>query len=135
MMAKELTREAIWDALMARRCYATTSVRMLLDFSVNGLGMGTERRLTQTNRTRFRRREVIVRGVGAYPLARAVIVRNGEEVHEEKLAGMQTEVRWEDAEPLSRIRNKGIRGAYYYAKVYQQDGNVAWASPVWLTYG
>ena len=135
VMAKELTRGAIWDALMARRCYATTSVRMLLDFSVNGLGMGTERRITPSNRGRLRRRDLSIRAIGVGPLSRAVVVRSGVEVYEEKLSGMEAEVRWEDPESLSKIRNKGIRGAYYYAKVYQQDGNVAWSSPVWLTYG
>ena len=135
VMAMELTREAIWDALMARRCYATTSVRMLLDFSVNGLEMGTERRITASNRGRFRRRDLSVHAIGVGPLARAVVVRNGVEVYEEMLSGMEAEVRWEDPESLAKIRNKGIRGAYYYAKVYQQDGNVAWSSPVWLTYG
>ena len=131
----ELTREAVWEALMARRCYATTSVRMLLDFEVNGLPMGQERRVTAANRKRFATRSVTVRAVGVRPLARAVIVRNGVEVHEESVDDMECTLYWEDRESLKQVHDTGIRGAYYYAKVYQEDGNVAWSSPVWLTYG
>ena len=39
--APELTREAIWDALWHRRCYATTGKRIILEFSVDGEPMGS----------------------------------------------------------------------------------------------
>jgi hypothetical protein len=40
--AKELTREAIWDAIRARRCYATTGPRLLLVVTADGHAMGEE---------------------------------------------------------------------------------------------
>ncbi len=40
--APELTREAIFDALYARRTYGTTGARILLDFTVDGVSMGGE---------------------------------------------------------------------------------------------
>ncbi|MCL4426545.1 MAG: DUF3604 domain-containing protein, partial [Firmicutes bacterium] len=40
--AHELTREAIWEALWARRCYATTGERILLSFQADGHLMGEE---------------------------------------------------------------------------------------------
>ena len=40
--AKELTRESIWEALHARRTYATTGERIRLLFQVNGADMGSE---------------------------------------------------------------------------------------------
>ena len=40
--AKELTRESIWEALQARRCYASTNSRTILAFEVNGHMMGEE---------------------------------------------------------------------------------------------
>ena len=40
--APELTREAIFDALYARRTYETTGARILLDFTVDGAPMGSE---------------------------------------------------------------------------------------------
>ena len=38
--AQELTREAIWDALRARHCFATTGARIVLDVRMNGHMMG-----------------------------------------------------------------------------------------------
>lgn len=40
--AKELTRESIWEALHARRTYATTGERIRLLFQVDGADMGSE---------------------------------------------------------------------------------------------
>lgn len=40
VFARELTRDAIFDALLARRCYATTGERILMEFEVNGAMMG-----------------------------------------------------------------------------------------------
>ena len=40
--APELTRDAVFDALYARRTYGTTGARILLDFTVNGAPMGSE---------------------------------------------------------------------------------------------
>ncbi len=40
--AKELTKEAIWEALQARRCYAVTFNRMILDVRADGAVMGEE---------------------------------------------------------------------------------------------
>lgn len=40
--AKELTKEAIWEAIKARRVYAVTFDRIILDVRVNGARMGEE---------------------------------------------------------------------------------------------
>jgi hypothetical protein len=45
VLAKELTREAVLDALRARRCYATTGPRFLLEFTVDGAPMGSDLRV------------------------------------------------------------------------------------------
>jgi len=134
VLCKELTREAIWEALLARRCYATTCVRMLLAFDVNGLNMGEEVHLTDADRERFATRKITIKTAGTYPIARIVIVRNGKEVHTISADEMECTVEWEDTQALADVHNPGIRGCYYYAKAYQHDGNLGWTSPVWLTY-
>ena len=40
--ATELTREGLWEAFFARRCYATSGERILLWVEVNGCAMGQE---------------------------------------------------------------------------------------------
>ncbi|HUE75180.1 MAG TPA: DUF3604 domain-containing protein, partial [Chloroflexota bacterium] len=42
VLAPKLERRAIWDALFAHRCYATSGERILLDVSVDGHPMGSE---------------------------------------------------------------------------------------------
>jgi len=134
VLAKELTRQAIWEALKARRCYATTSVRILLDVKLNGLAMGRDLRITRSNRAKFRRRTITVKAAGTYPLDRIVIVRNGKEVAQRRINDMDGAFEWTDDAPLSRVRDAKIRGMYYHAKVIQSGGNLAWASPIWLTF-
>lgn len=41
-LVKDVSREAVWEALHARRCYALTGDRIFLDFTVNGALMGQE---------------------------------------------------------------------------------------------
>jgi len=40
--AEELSREGLWPAFKARRCYGTSGARILLDVEVDGHGMGEE---------------------------------------------------------------------------------------------
>ena len=134
VLCKELTRRAIWQALEARRCYATTSVRILLDFDVNGLTMGQEIRLIRANRSRFAQRTITVKAAGTRSIDRVVIVRNGEEVFSKTINNMTCSVEWRDRKSLAAVHNPGVGGVYYYAKLYQDDRNMAWASPVWLTF-
>ena len=134
VLCKELTRSAVWDALFARRCYATTSVRMLLDVDLNGHTMGEDIAISGENRDAFATRTLRVRAAGTTLLDRIVIVRNGEEVHTESVNGLTAEVTWQDDAPLADVNDADIGGVYYYAKVYQADRNVGWASPIWLSY-
>lgn len=50
VLASEKTREAIWEALLARRCYAVTGDKIECRFSVNGYPMGSEAPLAETRR-------------------------------------------------------------------------------------
>jgi hypothetical protein len=54
VLAKELTREAVFGALRARRCYATTGQRILLDASCNEHPMGEEFRTSEPPTIRCR---------------------------------------------------------------------------------
>ncbi len=74
VLATELTREAIFDALRHRRTYAVTGDRILLDFQVNGRIMGTE--LPHT-----RQRELAVTVTGWDQLDRVEILKNNRVLH------------------------------------------------------
>ncbi len=116
VLAPELTREAIFDALVARRCYATTGARMLLDLRVNGALMGSEAPMAQ-------KRSVTVRAIGEADIRRVEIVSNGAVVHTEQTASQVVELLWEE---------RSRQAAWYYARLSQADGHQAWSSPVWI---
>ncbi|NKB66135.1 MAG: DUF3604 domain-containing protein [Candidatus Latescibacteria bacterium] len=61
VLAEELTREGVWEALCQRRCYGTTGARIHLDMDVAGVPMGAEVTATGTV-------EIRARAVGAAPL-------------------------------------------------------------------
>lgn len=117
VFAKELTREAVFDAIRTRRGYATTGARILLNFSVNDVPMGQEGPVGKSARVR-------VRIAGTAPIAWTTVVRNNEDVHRVAGEGLDQEFEWEDAGATS--------GSWYYVRVMQEDGHMAWASPVWL---
>ncbi len=50
VLAPELTREAVFDALQARRCYGTSGPRIALDIRCAGHTMGEELALSETPR-------------------------------------------------------------------------------------
>lgn len=72
--AKELTREAIFDALRNRRTYAVSGDRIRLDFRLNGHRMGRELPYT-------RRRELRVEVTGWDQVDRVEILKNNRVVH------------------------------------------------------
>ena len=69
-LARELTREALWEAFCARRVYGVTGDRIRLSFSCNGAPMGSM--LAHASRRELR---VSVRGCAA--LDRIELLRNG----------------------------------------------------------
>ncbi|HID11028.1 MAG TPA: DUF3604 domain-containing protein [Candidatus Latescibacteria bacterium] len=116
ILAGELTREALFYALESRRCYGTTGARILLDFRVNGVPVGGVVRNTETV-------EVYVRVAGTAPIEKVEILRDSEVVYSADGDGREVTLRWRE------VRG---RGRYYYVRVAQADGHLAWSSPIWI---
>jgi len=117
--ARELTREAVFEALWNRRCYATMNVRVYLRFSVCGTAMGGVVQHTG-------RRPISLTAASEVPIARVELVRSGED--------------WRCFEPgecLVRLEVQDMpasRPDWYYARVTRADGLMAWSSPVWVNH-
>jgi len=128
--ADELTRDALFDALCARRAYATTGARIIVHFRVNDVAMGGE---GPAAGSRTVRAEVH----GTADLSSLAVVRNGTEVHCTEPGGLDTEIEWTDSEPFAAAAMRGKRWPvpfiYYYLRVTQADGQMAWSSPVWFS--
>jgi hypothetical protein len=120
--APELTRDAIFDALWARRTFATTGSRIRLYFAMDDQLMGSIYS-TDTPPT-------IQIGIsGTAPLDWVEVIRNGEVMKRwAEIEGDQVAFTHVDRDTPIRPDN------FYYLRVRQRDGAMAWSSPIWVTF-
>jgi len=117
--ATELTREAIFDGLKKRHTITTTGERIFLDFRVNGHLMGEEVSVSPNNKSVV----IQVRCRGTGPIAQCEVVRENLVVYNVKGNGqISLSFKYIDCFP----------GRFYYVRVTQIEGNMAWSSPIWL---
>ncbi len=123
VLAEELTRESIFEALWNRRVYATTGARFLVDFRVDGRMMGAEYRPGGAPTVSVEIRADV-------PVREVRIVRAGRVVRRWARPGEPVRLEWTDREvsPGDLV----AAGAYYYAVVVLEDGAMGWTSPVFL---
>jgi len=119
--AKELTRDAIFEALRARRVYATTGCRAILRFHMGLAKMGSVAHLDDPNDERTF--SLIV--LGDAPIRSVTIVKNNEPKVTVPGTGAFATLEWTDTDP-------GSGGDYYYARIEQEDGEWIWSSPIWI---
>ena len=134
VLAADRTRQAVWDAMWNRRVVATTGPRILLDYELNGNPLGSE--LAATNEL-LGRRELRITFHGTAPAARIDVIRNNDIVHTVTPDEQDCELEWVDETPLGRVLLPPAEFCdhpfcFYYVRAVQADGEVAWASPVWL---
>ena len=115
--AEENTRAAVFDALLARRCYAATD-RIYLDVQVNDQPMGSELRLREP-------RIIRARAAGTAPFIRVEIIKNNDVIYGTAQGALETEFEYVDKTEI-------CPNDYYYLRITQEDGNMAWSSPVWV---
>ena len=130
------TREAIWQALWDRRTVATSGPRVLLSYTLNGKAMGSEIAAAEAPGVRKRRTLHVVCHAMA-PIRSIDIIRSGGVVHSVAGDGLDLEMTWHDDAPLGEVllppsRHCDHPFAYYYVRMIQEDGEAAWASPVWI---
>ncbi len=114
----DLGRNGLFDAFRARRCYGTTGVKIELMFSINGAPMGSELPASEI-------REIQVAVAGTNAVAKIDIVRNNEDVYWQFPSTDRYLFDWRDVRQISCAD-------YYYIRVTQKDGNMAWSSPIWV---
>lgn len=124
VLARRLTRGAIFDALRHRRNYAVSGERILLDFRINGGCMGEEIAIEGKPR-------ITVDVRGTQPIEEVAVVRNGAVV---RLFHPRTE-----RATIAYVDEAFAESAWYYVRVTQADrdtfGNPsrAWSSPIWVS--
>jgi hypothetical protein len=107
------TRRAIYEALVQRRCYATSGAKIGLDVTVNGAPMGSELAATDP----------------------VHVVIEAEGVTEIERIDLMTEHGVLKSFPVGQ-RSAAIttqaQAKVLYARVVQTDGEMAWSSPVFI---
>jgi len=125
MRSADNTRAAIWDRLYNRRVYGTTGPRILLDFSFGGAPMGSELDLPPAGPRTFAVTAYGKRGIERIELIRDDPTDPVDALVFDPPAWDVGEVTLTDAAPPAGP-------AFYYVRVIQHDGEVAWSSPIWL---
>jgi hypothetical protein len=120
--APALTRDALWDALYHRRTVATTgSQRTHLAFRMDGEWQGSLLALDTLP-------HFTIDAEGTAPITRVELIENGEVVQTWPGTGNRIVVN----ERLSCVPERPDN--YYYVRLMQADGNLAWSSPIWVSY-
>ncbi len=118
--AKELTREAIWEALKERRCYGTTHARIVIKFVMDGHIMGESYKTDSCP-------EIDVEVIGTNPLEKIELIKDGKVIYARTEKGLISNFTYKD----DKI-DKGE--SYYYLRVTQTDREMAWSSPIFVNF-
>jgi hypothetical protein len=112
-----LDRVALVQAIRNRQTYATTGARILLHFTAGGVPMGgigpAEGVTCRAN----------IHAVRAIDLIE--IIKDGRVVWSDGCGDLDAEIEWQDPVPPSGEH-------YYYLHIVQEDGQMAWSSPIWI---
>jgi hypothetical protein len=130
VLAERLTRESIFDALLARQCYATTGERILLEFTVDDLAMGA-------SGTKHAGDELTVtlKAWGTDTLLRVDILRYRTGLDSTFVPVVSTAPRPEGMETAITFSDIARTDCIYYARVVQAPlawPGMAWSSPIWI---
>ncbi len=137
IISAEHTRSAIADALFNRSCYATTGERIILGLYLAGASMGKE--LNSGEKPGL----IVNRHLSGYvagttTLASVEVIRNGKVIHSFECNGYTLDFTYDDMTPLDKValdaKDKKPPFVYYYIRVTQEDGHMAWSSPIWVDF-
>ncbi len=120
VLAEEASRPGIIDAFKKRHCYAATD-NIILEVRSGDHLMG------DTFETGDRPSLAIV-AHGTAPIVKVHVIRDNKYALTTEPGGRRVTLTYidDDAQPG--------QSHYYYVRIEQSDGNLAWASPMWITY-
>ncbi|WP_213318639.1 DUF3604 domain-containing protein [Chlamydiifrater volucris] len=136
IVSSKYTRESLMDALFKRHCYATSGPRIILGFHIAQEPMGTELS-TAAKPGLMVNRHISGYVAGTSKLQKVEIIRNGDVLHTfSPQESLQIDYEYDDMTDLSTValspdKNKPSF-AFYYLRVTQVDGAMAWSSPIWV---
>ena len=135
IVCAEHSRSALAEALHNRSCYATTGERIIVGLYLAGSPMGTELS-TATKPGLMINRHLSGYVAGTTELKSVELIRNGEVLHSFDFDDYSLNFTYDDMTPLEDVaitnKDKKPPFVYYYLRVIQEDGHMAWSSPIWV---
>lgn len=116
----DVTREAVLEGLKKRHVYGATD-NILADVRSGDFLMGDTFATAALPELRVKLR-------GTAPFAKVHVIKDGKYVYSTEPGKAEVEFTWRD--------NAGEAGktSYYYVRGEQEDGEIVWVSPMWITY-
>ncbi len=136
ILAKNHSRDALFEALYQRSCYATTGEHILVGLYLAQKPMGTELDTISKPGLVFNR---YLTGyvIGTAPIEKISIIRNGQEIKTFNPKSDELHFDFDDTEPFAKT-SINLSGQppfiYYYLRAEQSNGHIAWSSPIWVDY-
>jgi hypothetical protein len=121
VLAKDHTREALMDAFRKRHVYASTD-NILAEFRSGDHIMGDAFSTTQPPAFQ-------IKLIGTRPFDKVVIVKDNRYVYSVEPKKAEVSFNWRD-----HAAKPGTKSSYYYLRGEQQNGEIVWVSPMWVTY-
>jgi hypothetical protein len=136
VIAKAQTHEAIAEALYNRSCYATTGERIIIGFYIAGFPMGSEINTADKPGLAINR-HISGYVAGTTALEKVEVICNGKVVKSLDIPrGYALQFAWDHMTPIEKLAitpgDKKPPFLYYYIRVTQEDGHMAWSSPIWI---
>lgn len=137
IIAPEHTRAALIEALYNRSCYATTGERIIVGLYLAGSPMGSE--VSTANKPGL----IVNRHLSGYvagtdKLKSVEIIRNGKVIKSFTPDNYSLDFVYDDLVSMEKValqpkdNKKSPPFVYYYIRVTQDDGHMAWSSPIWV---
>ena len=119
ILARDYNRQSVLDAVKARHVYGSTD-NIIADFRSGNHIMGDAFTVTAAP-------ELAVKLQGTANFRKVYVVKNNKYVYTLDPGKSTVEFTWRD--------NDATKGtSYYYVRGEQEDGNIVWVSPMWITY-
>jgi hypothetical protein len=123
-LATDFTKQGLVDAMKARHSYGATD-NIVLDYRVQLAG----KEYLQGDILKGaagQRPKLVVKVIGTQPVRQIDVVRSNEFIHTRHPRTKEVAFELLDTQPPKAE-------SYYYVRVIQNDDQIAWSSPVWLT--
>lgn len=112
-------REHVFESLKKRHAYGATD-NIVLEFWVGDHLMGDQFQARENQRIR-------IRAIGTGEISAVRLIRDGQFIYEAQPGEREIDLEYVDTEA-------GEGSHWYYTRIEQANGELAWSSPVWVEY-